>query len=131
MNNEKFQEEVISLSYYIFLQHTKGESMFSLPKSNYSLEDGISGDKITTDEIIEKSNKILEKEPSIKKHLCPALKSISEDIKDIGVIVTSTLYPLSVAGALAIPANPLLFAGIVMIIFRAGIASFCRDETTG
>jgi hypothetical protein len=63
----------------------------------------------------------------IKSNLCPPLQSISDDVFDGTNTVISILAPLSIAGTLAVPLQPMLWGWIILIISRMGIKSFCRD----
>jgi hypothetical protein len=72
--------------------------------------------------------KELVKRRDVMKYLCPALQSASNDVYDVAKITTPILIPLVLAGTIAIPLNPLLFALIALTISRMGIASLCIDH---
>jgi hypothetical protein len=63
----------------------------------------------------------------VRSNLCPSLQCISDDVFDITNTTISILAPLSIAGTLAIPLQPMLLGLIVLIISRVGIRNFCRD----
>ncbi len=65
--------------------------------------------------------------PDYKKHICNALKSMSNDVYGISEKLTPVLVGLAIANPALIPANPLLFAWAAIIISRAGINTICAD----
>jgi hypothetical protein len=65
--------------------------------------------------------------PDIRKILCAALQTTSNDAFEIAKITTPILLGLVFGGVLAIPLMPMLFAAIALTIARAGIASFCAN----
>ena len=69
------------------------------------------------------------KNPTIREILCPALHSGLKDTYDIAKRVTPILIPFALAGTIAIPLNPVLFAVISIVIARMGAASLCRGLT--
>ena len=64
--------------------------------------------------------------PDIRKYLCPALKSVSNDAFEIAKIITPILLGLIIAGKIVIDIEPLIFAAISIFIARGGIASMCE-----
>ncbi len=66
--------------------------------------------------------------PDVKAYLCPALKSGTNDVYDIAKTITPILVPMILAGTIAIPLNPVLFAASAVVIARMGVASFCSDH---
>jgi hypothetical protein len=62
----------------------------------------------------------------IKSNLCPSLQCISDDVFDVTNTAISILAPLSIAGTLAVPLQPMLWGWIILIISRVGIKNFCR-----
>ncbi|NEP20061.1 MAG: hypothetical protein F6J97_24765 [Leptolyngbya sp. SIO4C1] len=62
----------------------------------------------------------------IKDNLCPSLQGLSDDVFEITNTAISILAPLSIAGTLAIPLQPMLWGWIALIISRVGIRNFCR-----
>lgn len=80
-------------------------------------------------EIIDKATedaKSLLLRPSILKHLCPALRTVSGDVFEISKVLVGVLVPLSVAGAISMPWNPLVIAAGAFLILRAGITAICK-----
>jgi uncharacterized membrane protein YciS (DUF1049 family) len=65
--------------------------------------------------------------PSIRRLLCPSLKSVTSDVFEISKVVTPVLTGAVIAGTIAIPLNPLLFAAIAVVIARSGVNSLCAD----
>ena len=63
----------------------------------------------------------------IRKHLCPVLHSVSNDVNDIAKAITPILIPLILAGTIVIPLQPVLFAYIAIIVARMGIAGICGN----
>ena len=63
----------------------------------------------------------------VRKYLCPALQTASNDAYDIAKIITPILIPFILAGTIAIPLQPLLFSHLALSIARMGIASLCDD----
>lgn len=65
--------------------------------------------------------------PSIRKLLCPSLKSITSDIFEISKMITPVLTGAVIAGTIAIPLNPMLIAAVAFVIARSGVNSLCAD----
>ncbi|MEO0987967.1 MAG: hypothetical protein AAFY20_20865 [Cyanobacteria bacterium J06639_14] len=63
----------------------------------------------------------------IRNNLCPSLQGLSDDVFDVTNTAISILAPLSIAGTLAIPLQPMLWGWIALIISRVGIRNFCRN----
>ena len=63
---------------------------------------------------------------SVRRAICRALNSTSQDVFDIAKTVTPVLAGASIAGTVSIGAPVLLYAVASLIIARAGITSFCR-----
>ncbi len=77
------------------------------------------------------SNCVLEKprlRDSIRSILCPALKSLSGDAFEIAKVSTPILLSLSLAGTISLPAQPLVFAMVAVIIARSGVAAVCAQS---
>jgi hypothetical protein len=55
------------------------------------------------------------------------LRSITGDIFEISKVLVGVLVPLSIAGTIAIPWDPLVIAAGAFLIARAGVASICKD----
>lgn len=77
----------------------------------------------------QEASKLLAKE-DIRKRLCPALKSATDDVYDISKSVTPVLVGCVVAGTISIPLNPVLFAAIAVVIARMGISALCAGFIT-
>jgi hypothetical protein len=63
--------------------------------------------------------------------LCPALKSSSHDLSEIAKTVAAALLPLSLAHVVSLPITPLVYAAIALVIFNAGVSSFCSQRSAG
>lgn len=61
----------------------------------------------------------------IRAKLCPSLKSLADDSREIAKLVTAAMLPLALSGA--IPLSPLIFAGIAVVIARTGIKTICPE----
>lgn len=79
------------------------------------------------DELIKTEATKLIIKKDIRKYLCPALQTASNDAYDIAKIITPILIPLILAGTIAIPLQPILFSHLAITIARMGIASLCDD----
>lgn len=78
---------------------------------------------------IQKASKLLAKE-DIRKRLCPALKSATDDVFDISKSITPVLVGCITAGTISIPLIPVLFAAIAVVIARMGISALCAGFIT-
>lgn len=74
----------------------------------------------------EEAQKYLNK-PTIKQLVCPPLVGIVNDVFSVSQAITPTLITATIAGTIAIPLNPLIYAWIALIIFRAGIGIYCKE----
>ena len=70
------------------------------------------------DDAIEKSAELVKKKSVIEK-ICPALKSISGDLKEVAKVVTASLLPLSMIANPIVPLSPLIYGGISVIVFTS------------
>jgi hypothetical protein len=61
----------------------------------------------------------------IRKYLCPALKSVSDDAFEIAKVITPILLSLSLAGTIVLPLAPMLFANLAVVISKMGVAALC------
>lgn len=73
---------------------------------------------------IERAEKLVSRK-DIRKYLCPVLKSVSDDAFEIAKLITPILLSLSLAGTVAIPLSPILFANLAIVISKTGIAALC------
>jgi len=64
----------------------------------------------------------------LRRHLCPALRSVSGDAFEIARVATPILAGLRVAGKLDVDLDPWLFAGVSLLLARMGVATFCADD---
>ena len=63
----------------------------------------------------------------IRKLICPALKSITNDSEQIATKITPILIGAIIAETIVMPLNPILFGWIAIVIARGSIASICTD----
>lgn len=85
--------------------------------------------KILKNYSIQEASNLLAKE-DIRKRVCPALKSATDDVFVISKAVTPVLVGCVVAGTISIPLNPVLFAAIAVVIARMGISALCAGFIT-
>jgi hypothetical protein len=71
--------------------------------------------------------KAIVKTRDLRKHLCGALHSISNDTFEIAKVVTPVLITLVLSGVITIPLSPLLFASLATIISKMGVSALCAD----
>jgi hypothetical protein len=64
----------------------------------------------------------------IKQLICPALQSGAYDAVEMTKKIGPILIGASLAGTIAIPLNPMIFAMISLIIVRMGIEGFCQNS---
>jgi hypothetical protein len=60
-----------------------------------------------------------------RRAICAVLTSSTKDAFDIAKLLTPILLPLSLAGTIAIPAAPVAYAALSIIVARMGVAAFC------
>ncbi|VAX12461.1 hypothetical protein MNBD_GAMMA24-331 [hydrothermal vent metagenome] len=65
---------------------------------------------------------------SVRQTLCAALRSTSNNIRDVTKVVAAALLPLSQAGVIALPLTPIAFAAVAVIVFDIGVAAYCADQ---
>jgi len=61
-----------------------------------------------------------------RRKLCPSLEVFSDDVFEISKAMIPVLVPLSLTGALAIPAQPVLYGWMALVAVRMGIKNLCR-----
>lgn len=66
-------------------------------------------------------------QPTIKQLVCPALVGITNDVFSVSNAITTALITATITGTIAIPLNPLIYAWIALVIFRAGIGVYCKE----
>ena len=71
--------------------------------------------------------KNLTKRKEIKAILCPALKSVGTDAIEIAKVTIPLLVGASISGTIVFNLDPLLYAVLVLVIARTGIASICTE----
>jgi len=126
-NTEQFIEEVIDLANILFFQQSAGATQFALPKNYVNNDDikiKVNKEHIDIKILLEQSKERIE-DKSIKARLCAALKSTTNDLIEIAKVVIAVLLPLSLAPHLLIPTIPIIYAGISLVIYNAGVKSLC------
>jgi hypothetical protein len=63
----------------------------------------------------------------IRKYLCIALGSVSNDALEIAKVATPFLATLSVAKQINLPLDTMLYAMIAVTISRMGVTTLCKD----
>jgi hypothetical protein len=67
--------------------------------------------------------------PILQRHICPLLQSLTGDVFEIAKSVTPALLTLSITGVITMPLHPLVYAGVVLWLWRGGIAVLCPPPT--
>lgn len=68
--------------------------------------------------------------PTLKQRICAALTGAGNDIFDVAKFLTPVVYTTSIAGVVAIPLNPVLYAWMALLIARMGINAYCTDPSS-
>lgn len=127
---KEFENQVIKYSYLIYLK-SEAKSFGALPKVEDNVYKELLEEEVNdVKDLFEYSQEVVQKNEVMDK-LCPALKSISDDLKEISKVVVGVLLPLSLAPNLLIPLNPIIYSGIALIVFRAGVSSICEEYKKG
>jgi hypothetical protein len=82
-------------------------------------------EKRALDKAETEARKIVERSPAVKEQICAALRSVSDDIKDIAKLVGAAVLSLMAAGVISVVATPVAVAGFVIMVIRAGVSAFC------
>lgn len=64
---------------------------------------------------------------NIRDTCCPSLELISDDTFEIAKRMIPILVPLSLAGTVSLPLQPMLYAWIALVITRLGIKNICKE----
>jgi hypothetical protein len=67
------------------------------------------------------------KNPIVKERICAVLQSISDDLNKITEKTTELILGMVVLGTLVITQNPLVYAWIGILVYRATIKGFCME----
>lgn len=70
-------------------------------------------------------------QPQIREVLCPALRYISNDIFEIAKVTTPVLLSLSAMGTIVLPAQPMAYAIIAIVIGKTGVSVICSAKDEG
>ena len=68
------------------------------------------------------------REKTVLDTLCPALRSVSDDLSSIAKVVGGSMLTLALSPAAAIPVSALVFGAIAVMIARAGVSSLCAGH---
>jgi hypothetical protein len=77
--------------------------------------------------LAENEAKLILSKPVVKERVCAALQSISNDLDKITEKTTESLLGIASVGTLAITQNPLLYAWVGIIVYRATVKGFCVE----
>ncbi|MEM9272806.1 MAG: hypothetical protein AAGA80_07555 [Cyanobacteria bacterium P01_F01_bin.143] len=69
----------------------------------------------------------LVKQPKVKERICAALQSTADDLYDVAKDITSELWLATLGGLIVAPQNPLVYAWIALLVYRAGVKAFCVE----
>ena len=64
---------------------------------------------------------------SIRDAFCPSLQLISDDTFEVTKLIVSVLVPLSLAGTITVPLQPIFYAWIVLMMTRVGVKNICDE----
>jgi hypothetical protein len=118
-------ERVIDLANYIHFHDQAGSIAFAMPHKSARSKPEPAQVIINVSDLHLASKEVLEGIPGIKKRICAALASATDDLKSITNVVFGVLFPLKVGGQLTLPITPLVIASISVMIFSAGVKYFC------
>lgn len=76
-----------------------------------------------------RAQSLIESDRKLRTMLCAGLATVTEDLTDIAKNVTYILVPLSLAGTVAVPLDPALFAMLAFVIWRAGVSAICTKSS--
>ena len=105
-------------------------SLPSRPEGPKSIEDlqqieVRTDDPEVVDAVTEVSKNIRDKK--IRKRICAALGTVTQDMFDLSKILIPVLIPLSLAQKIPLSPNPLVLGTVILLISKMGIAAFCAD----
>ena len=63
----------------------------------------------------------------VRNRIREALKTSSEDLREMTKVIGAALLPLMITGAIALTRHPLGIAVAALIVYRAGISAYCSD----
>ncbi len=93
-------------------------------------DEGEAADRVTSPKAVaaQSALRLLFNMEFVRRYLCPALRSASDDAFDIAKVLTPLLGSLSLAGVVALSLDPLIFAALSLLIARMGVASLCAEK---
>jgi hypothetical protein len=126
-DESKFNQEVVNLALQMQLSEVLEAGKLAIPLLVKSSDIQAPVKKEDIDLAITESNALLA-QPSVRDRLCPALKSVSDDIREVAKVVSAAMLPLALIPGSVIPLSPLVFAAFAVVIVRAGIKSICPPD---
>lgn len=127
---DALQNEVAQLAHLLFHQQTQGLQHNAIPNrsaAEATTEDGKAESLATVLETAEKQIK----QNNLRRILCGYLSSASGDLTEISKIVAAVLLPLSVTSKIPLQSDPLIYAGIALVVFNANVKVFCGSPDDG
>ncbi len=126
VDQKRFTEEVAEAAYQIELMDVLGDAREA---QSFPIGHGKST-KVSSKEIeLAKAHaEDLIKQPTVIERLCPALKSVSDDLGDVAKVVVPVMIPLALGPQALIPLTPLAFGALAVVIVRAGVRSLCPED---
>ena len=65
----------------------------------------------------------------VRARICEALKTSSDDLRELTKVVGAALLPLILTGVISIPATPLGLAVAALFVYRLGISAYCGKSS--
>lgn len=133
---EKFEHEITDKEKRKFREQRKIKLLEALKIIDINLYEESIKKNLTLREIRKKIKNIstqiasdVLKRKNVRERLCPALKSVTDDVFDISKSVTPVLTGCVVSGVISIPLTPVIFAAVAVVIVRMGVATLCAGYT--
>ncbi len=67
----------------------------------------------------------LRRDPGVINRICPALRSVSDDLGTIAKTLGTALLPLALTPAAVVPVSALAMGALAVIVARAGVNAIC------
>lgn len=126
VNQKRFAEEVVQAAYKIEFADALGGA-----REAQLFPIGRGESAAVSPEEIERAKAHAEdliKQPTVIQRLCPALKSVSDDLGEVAKIVAATMLPLALGPQAILPITPLAFGALSVVVVRAGVRSLCSED---
>jgi hypothetical protein len=125
-------ERVIHWGKLMWLKKKLPENLRDKPDEEIAKEVSKTAD-VVLPEVLEQQ--VPFEQPQLKAHirevLCPALRYMSNDIFQIAKVTTPVLLSLSAMGTIILPAQPMAYAIISIVIARTGVSGLCSANNRG